>query len=253
LVFQQLRARANHLFCDDGGQAAHIPSMSDIQHQAQSQARTVTTPVEAICISALCFGWFIFASITAVRAGYRAGGSFSDEGFISLIAFELVVGTVALYVLRVRGFSVASLYPVPSMSGAGVGVLLYIATVFVAWLVTAPFTSAAYNAPIERLMPEKGGVELATLVALGIVNGAYEEVFLLGFLLRGLRGYGLAVALGVSLLVRLLYHLYQGPVGALSVFAFGGVLSLYFASSGRLFPAVLAHALGDIVPFIGRW
>lgn len=85
------------------------------------------------------------------------------------------------------------------------------------------------------------------------MNGAYEEVFLLGFLLRGLRGYGLGMALGVSLLVRMLYDLYQGPLGAASVFAYGAVVSLYFVSSNRLFPVVFAHALGDIVPFIGRW
>jgi membrane protease YdiL (CAAX protease family) len=58
------------------------------------------------------------------------------------------------------------------------------------------------------------------------------------------------VAVGVSLLVRVLYHLYQGPLGAVYVGAFGLVLSLYYVASGKLFPVVLAHALWDIVPFL---
>jgi uncharacterized protein len=208
--------------------------------------------MEAIGISTLCFGWFILASLSAVQAEYRTSGSFSDQGFMGLILFEVVVGVIAIYVLRSRGFSVASLYPTPSISGAGVGVLLYIAAAFTAWAVTAPFASTAHHEPIQRLMPS-GGISLATLVVLGIVNGAYEEIFLLGFLARGLRGYGLAIALGVPLLVRVLYHLYQGPLGATSVLVWGAVVSLYFAFSGRLFPAVFAHALGDIVPFVGKW
>ena len=213
-----------------------------------SQTRTITTPLEAIGISTLCFGWFIAVSLSAVQAEYRTG-TFSDQGFIGLIVFELVVGSIALYILRARGFSVASLYPAPSVSGVGIGVLVYIAAAFTAWAVTAPFYTPAYDEPVHRLMPS-GGFNLVTLVALGIVNGAYEEVFLLGFLVRGLRGHGLAVALGVSLLVRMLYHLYQGPLAATWIFVWGAVLSVYFVSSGRLFPAVFAHALGDIVPFM---
>jgi hypothetical protein len=215
----------------------------------KSRVRTITTPLEAIGITALCFGWFILGSFAAVQAKYQSRASFSDEGFVGLILFELVVGSIAIYVLRRRGFSVMSLYPAPSISGAGLGVLLYIAAAFAGWAVTAPFSSAAYQEPLERLMPG-GAINLVTLVALGLVNGAYEEIFLLGFLARGLRGYGLPVALGVPLLVRLLYHLYQGPLGATSVLAYGAVVSLYFVASERLFPVVFAHAVGDIVPFL---
>src|SRR6185295_521108 len=93
-------------------------------------------------------------------------------------------------------------------------------------------------------------IGLTALVTLGIVNGAYEEMFLLGFLLRGLRGYGLSFAIGASLLVRVLYHLYQGPLGAMYVGVFGLVLSLYYVASARLFPVVLAPALWDIIPFM---
>lgn len=88
------------------------------------------------------------------------------------------------------------------------------------------------------------------IVPLAIVNGAYEEVFLLGFLMRGLRRFGASNAIGVSLLVRLLHHMYQGPLGALSVLVFGGVLSIFYWRKGQLFPAVFAHVLAHIVPFL---
>jgi membrane protease YdiL (CAAX protease family) len=84
-----------------------------------------------------------------------------------------------------------------------------------------------------------------------MVNGTYEEVFLLGFLQRGLRSYGLSIAVGVAVLVRVLYHLYQGPVGTLWVLGFGAVFSLYYLRSEQLWPPAFAHILWDIIPLMG--
>jgi uncharacterized protein len=215
-----------------------------------AQLRTTTTPAEALGIVILCFGWFIVGSAYAVSSGFRSA-SFSEGGVFGLIVLELILGVLAMYVLASRGFDVASLYPRPSVSGSAAGVVLALVAAVVAWMATSVFNGSDYSEPLERLM---GGspIGLPALVLLGIVNGAYEEMFLLGFLLRGLRGHGLAVAVGVSLLVRMLYHLYQGPLGAVYVGAFGLVLSLYYVASGKLFPVVLAHAMWDIVPFLAN-
>lgn len=210
--------------------------------------RTTTNPAEAIGIVALCFGWFILGSAYAVSAGFQ-GGVFSESGMLELVLVELVLGAAALRILRFRGFDIAALYPHPSWAGVGLGVLVAICAGLAGTAAMAPFNYSRYAEPLERLM---GGspIGVGTLVLVGLVNGTYEEIFLLGFLLRGLRGYGLSVAIGVAVLVRVLYHLYQGPLGAMYVGAFGLVLSLYFAASGRLFPVVFAHALWDIIPFL---
>jgi uncharacterized protein len=212
------------------------------------RARTTTSPGEATGIVLLCFGWFILGSVYAVSAEFRSG-SFSEAGLAGMIGLEVTLGVTALYVLASRGFDIAALYPRPSFAGVLHGALLFGAAGFVAWLAISPLDPNFYNEPIERLM---GGapIGLVTLVSFAVVNGAYEEIFLLGFLLRGLRGYGLAIAIGVALLVRVLYHLYQGPMGAVYVAAVGLVFSVYYVATGRLFPVVLAHALWDIVPFM---
>jgi membrane protease YdiL (CAAX protease family) len=54
------------------------------------------------------------------------------------------------------------------------------------------------------------------------------------------------------LLVRVLYHLYQGPVGAVWVLAIGLVFGLYFMRTNQLWPPVFAHILWDIVPFLSE-
>lgn len=57
------------------------------------------------------------------------------------------------------------------------------------------------------------------------------------------------VALGVTLLVRLMYHLYQGPIGAVWILGFGLVFGLFYLRFNSLWPVALAHMLWDIVPF----
>ena len=220
------------------------------------QLRNTTSPGEATGIVTLCFGWFIYASILAVSAGPATGAGtgsadayFTESNLLGLVIFELVLGAVAIYILRARGFDVASLYPQPTPSGFAIAPLLYLAAVSASWLVLIPFHASSSASPINTLT---GGtiINLSVLVTLGVINGAYEEVFLLGFLLRGLRAYGLPIAIGVVFLIRVLCHLYQGPWNALSIGIFGLVLSFYYAASGKLFPAVLTHAIADIVPFL---
>jgi len=213
-----------------------------------TRTRTTTTFAEAAWISAICFGWAILASSESVAAGFQ-DLAFTDASLIGLVAMELVLGAIAMLVLHARGYALSGLYPSPSMAGVGWGLGLYVACLGASWIAVAPFAGSQPSQPIDAMV-SGASVSLPPVVAAALVNGAYEEVFLLGFLLRGLRGYGLSVALGVSLLIRVLYHLYQGPLGAVSVLAFGLVLSLYYIRTSSLFPVVFAHVLADIVPFV---
>lgn len=86
---------------------------------------------------------------------------------------------------------------------------------------------------------------MGALLLLSLVNGVYEEVFLMAFLQRGLRRLGGSNAVGVVLLVRMLYHTYQGPLGLLAVAIFGLVVGIYYWRSGRLFPVIVAHIVAD--------
>jgi membrane protease YdiL (CAAX protease family) len=212
------------------------------------RTRTVTTPGEAAAITAICFGWAFLSSTQAVVSGIE-GATFTDGNMLGLIGMEVVFGTMALLVLHLRGYALSSLYPQPSWPGIAQGIGLCIAGVLASWIVTAPFGTSQHEELIDALV-SSAPLSPFSVTVLALVNGAYEEIFLLGFLLRGLQGYGLPVALGVSLLVRVSYHLYQGPLGALSVLAIGLVFSLYYIKTQSLFPVVFAHTLVDIAAFM---
>lgn len=209
--------------------------------------KTTISPAEAAVIVVICFGMFIVLSVRAVLAGFPST-PFTDAGLIWLVGTELVLATAALLFLRARGFAVGTLLPEPTVRGLLLGIGLFFAAWVAGILVTAPFLHGAPEQPYQGMITE-ARLSGPTIVLFAMVNGTFEEIFLLGVLVRGLRGFGLSVAVAVPLLVRVLYHLYQGPVGTLWVLAFGLVFTASYLRTATLWPPVFAHILWDIVPF----
>ncbi|MED5619757.1 CPBP family intramembrane glutamic endopeptidase [Ideonella sp. BN130291] len=210
---------------------------------------TAATPAEAGAVVAICFGLFIVWSLSAAAAGFQTGTGFSDAVFTETIAIECFLGSTALWFLRGRGHSVRTLLPLPTWWGTLLGVALCFACL-VGWGLVSPLFSVAEQAaqPISQIMAVSRP-SLTMIVLASMVNGLYEETFLVGYLVRGFSGLGASLALGISLLVRLLYHVYQGPIGALSVVVFGLVVSLFYWRTRLLWPVVVAHALQDVIAF----
>lgn len=223
--------------------------MKDARRVPQSPPHAA--PFEALGIVVLCFGWFILGSLQAAsawRPEAGTGGGFTNGGFDALVVIELILGTSAIAVLGMRGYPLQSLMPRPSWFGALWGAGLY-AAVIVLDAVIQPLLPGGVGAPVIDMLDQTRAA-WSSIVPMALVNGAYEEIFLLGYLMRGVRRYGASTAIGVALLVRMLYHTYQGPAGVVAVMLFGLVVSLYYQRKGQLFPVVLAHVIGDIVPFM---
>lgn len=205
---------------------------------------------EACLLIAICFGWFILVSIDAVLRGFPTSGSFSDANLVSLMVLECFLGILALAFLRHRGYSIAELLPSPTWRGSASGLLLALGAFFACWFVEQAFSSRQLESqPIVEIV-NNAKPSLLVALLLSMLNGLYEETFLLGYLVRGFASAGASFALGLSLLVRVLYHLYQGPIGAISVLIFGLVVGIYYWRTRTLWPAVFAHILADAAALI---
>lgn len=208
--------------------------------------KSTLTYAEAGTVTVICFGLFILFSFQAMAAGFPEA-RFSDTGNAGIVGLELVLAACGLIYLHLRGFDIRSLYPAPTLRDSLIGFALF----GLSWLV-AVVAMALFHTPGQAEAAEFSFQDLSALsmVALALVNGTYEEVFLLGVLVRGLRGFGLSLAIGLPLLVRVLYHTYQGPLGVVSVGAVGLVLTLGYVGTGRLWPSVLAHILLDLAALL---
>ncbi len=191
----------------------------------------------------MAFGLFIFTSTLALLAGLP-GVKFSDAAAIQTVVFQLVMGAATVAYLNKAGFDLRCLVPRPDGAGTLQGVVTGAGS-FALMLGTGTLLEAILPGDMPQISSQ--GMSLAAIVVLSAVNALYEEVFLLGVLLRGLRGFGLQVAVGAPLLIRASYHTYQGFTGLLTVSLFGLILSLVFLKTQRLWPVVLAHAVVDVI------
>ncbi|WKX73725.1 CPBP family intramembrane glutamic endopeptidase [Streptomyces sp. XD-27] len=95
--------------------------------------------------------------------------------------------------------------------------------------------------------------KIPVLIASAVQNAVLEEVIVVGYLLRrlGQLGWTPMAALAASSLLRGSYHLYQGIGGFFGNLAMGVIFVLLYRRWGRVGPLVAAHALIDIVAFVG--
>jgi uncharacterized protein len=206
--------------------------------------------VQLCLVISICFGWFILASILSVIAGFPVT-PVRDASLLGICLFEGLMALAALTVLRFSRFEIRTLIPIPSFGGTLHGAAITLGAIVITWPLYAIF--GPNHSAIEQVtqMAAQSRITLPAAVVASLVNGAYEEVFLCGYILRAVEGFGVSIAIGLSMLVRLLYHLYQGPYGALAVVGFGLLASIYFWRTRQLWPVVFAHALADLLALAG--
>lgn len=95
--------------------------------------------------------------------------------------------------------------------------------------------------------------KLPVLVLSAMQNSVVEEVIVVGYLLRRLDqlGWSPVGALAASSVLRGTYHLYQGIGGFVGNLVMGVIFVWLYRRWGRVGPLVAAHALIDIVAFVG--
>ncbi|MCB0929039.1 MAG: CPBP family intramembrane metalloprotease [Mycobacterium sp.] len=94
---------------------------------------------------------------------------------------------------------------------------------------------------------------IVLLIAAAIANAWAEEVVVVGYLLTRLEQLKVRprVALLASAALRGGYHLYQGFGAGLGNLVMGLVFGYTWRRSGRLWPLIVAHAVIDVVAFVG--
>ena len=86
-----------------------------------------------------------------------------------------------------------------------------------------------------------------------VANAVAEEVIVVAYFITRLRqlGVGENGSLAASAVLRGGYHLYQGVGAGLGNLVMGLVYGRYFQLTGRVWPLVIAHAVIDMVAFVG--
>jgi len=103
------------------------------------------------------------------------------------------------------------------------------------------------SAILRELLP-RSGPERGVFVLLSLTAGLCEELAYRGYAITALAP--VAGSAGAALLTSLVFgilHGYQGLLGVVRTAIVGGILAWGFLASGSLLPAIIAHALIDLV------
>jgi len=201
---------------------------------------------EFLIMVGVCWGWFAFRS-ASMAVGMAAHPAFDDAYLLGLIGHELVAGAVAFLLLRARGWSHRD-FPIQiTWTGSGAGLLLLLLDFLLNW--AAVDIGRGLGGTVEPLTELSQSISTTFPVAVlaSIVNGGFEELFLVGYVFRALERHDLPLVLGVSAFLRMVAHVYQGPAGALSLLCMGVFFGLVYARYRQLWPLMLAHIGADVL------
>jgi uncharacterized protein len=152
--------------------------------------------------------------------------------------------------LRVRGWRIEHFNIRLTWGGLALGALLFGLSLLLDAAVWDLFAKhSAARDIVEDLIRTRTATP-AVVLLISVINGTFEEFFLTGYLLKVLRPAGMSAALGVSAFIRMTYHLYQGPLGALTVVVFGLLLTAFYWRYRLLWPVISAHIITDFFALI---
>ena len=227
--------------------------------------RRLPPGVEFLVVVCGAFGMPIFSSILSLGAGAgaappRAGGLvFNDAVLIGIVVFEVVQAAFLIWFLHVRGWTLEKIGLRITWRGTGMGWLLLLGTYVVAMVaqhLASMALPAQMQAGVERYPVSDPDVNMQLVFIASTVNGMFEEIFVAGYIITALReARGVWTAINVSTVVRLLYHLYQGPIGVVTIVPMGLLYGFVYARTRQLWPLMFAHVLIDIIGLsqLGRW
>lgn len=220
---------------------------------------SISSHAELLVVAGCAFGPFFLAELASL-AYPRTGPHHTNLSLVALAVQEIIVGGVLVWFLRLRGWTWEEFGLVKNspIADAGVGALLFLASYFV-WLViwnVAALLSPELGATLNSISGNiiRGHIPAATSIVLSLTNGVFEEFFVVGYMMPALARSGKSpwFCINVSTATRLAYHLYQGPLGVLSIIPTGLLFAFWFSRTRRLWPLMFAHILMDMVALLSR-
>lgn len=234
--------------------AAMSASLPDLMSMRSIHDSKAIRAAELILVLGVAFSPAIFASLNSLLFGSSAstaqtGGVVVFYGIIN----ELLALAVLSYVVFRQGRSFKELGLSFKWKDVPVSILLAIIA-YVAFYFCYVAIYFAHHLLTGRVLLETtqvqsyftNGISVGTVLFVAL-NPFYEEMIVRAYTISEMKYLtGSSIhALGVSVTIQTLYHLYQGVPAAFALGAMFFVLSVYYLKYERILPIILAHLYFD--------
>ena len=200
-----------------------------------------------VLINLICFGPFLLMSALGLLRRETVL-LYDDRRLYTVAAIEIVAGTLAILILRARGWKRADFGLRVTMPLTILGMILFLgANIAIAGFFEV-FRALSGTDPSLATEPVMRASWPAVLLLLAI-DPLYEETFEVAYNVRAAESQGAAFAITLSALIRLGCHLYQGPIAPLTILPLGLIFAAVYWKWRRVWPLAVAHAAGSYFAF----
>lgn len=227
----------------------------------KSIIRNLSAPTEFLLIIFVCFGLTLAVSsvwiinhLRHVPLPHTNGAAHPDkdvihlknDGIIVSVVLGLITLGVALWIGRIRGWSLATFGVQVSWKWTALGVLLFFAFQLVVHLVHFLMTGSFFAATHPHGQPDFLRVSHLTIpfiILISIFNPVCEEAMESGYFFHALQRYGMWLTVFAAALFRGFLHITMGFNGFATMFAMGLLYGFVYWRWRQLWPLVVAHSL----------
>lgn len=203
--------------------------------------RRLSPRAELILVNLLCFGPFAAMSLVGVWKR-ETTLLYDDRRIWTIVAIELVCGSLAVLLLRARGWKLADFGLRVSMPLTIAGMLLFIGANITIALLFEAFRAISGTDPSALTTPVIQISWIPFLLFL-LIDPLYEETFEVAYNLEATKTDGAAFGITLSAAIRLICHLYQGPIAPVTILPLGIIFAVVYWKWRRVWPLAVAHGV----------
>jgi uncharacterized protein len=215
--------------------------------------RRLPVGVEFLFVITWAFGLEIFTFILALGGAPAdvAEAKLGNDQLVSFLVLKSLQFVFIAWFLRIRGWTLEKLGLQFSWRGTLVGLALC-AVAYLVVIGAEKLAALAMPAHVDALMAgtpdHEPSLSMQLLYFTVTVHAIFEELFVVGYIVAALApARGVWTAINVSTVVRVLYHLYAGPVGILVQVPLGLMFAYLYARTRALWPLIVADVLLSVI------
>lgn len=203
--------------------------------------RRLSPRAELVLVNLICFGPFAAMSLMGVWKR-ETTLLYDDRRLWTIIGIELVCGTLAVLLLRARGWKLSDFGLRISMPLTIAGMLLFIGANITIAILFEAFRAMSGTDPSALTTPVAEATWFPFLLFI-LIDPLYEETFEVAYNVEATKIDGAAFGITLSATIRLVCHLYQGPIAPLTILPLGIIFAAVYWKWRRVWPLAVAHGV----------
>lgn len=219
--------------------------------------KRLSPTIELIAILIIGFGLFIYSSSRSffvVNSDYTHSWIYkiTSQGHYSIIIYEIFALLIIIYILKVRDWKISDFNLTFTLRLIWIALLIIfirniIGNVGFKILEAFQIVDDTTTKHVQYGL-EANWISISLII---IINSIFEEFILIGYLFKRLEKYHPVIIIVFSMLIRQLYHTYQGWLSLFFILPTGLVFGYYYFKHKKLWTVIIAHGFSNLIAFLG--